>query len=218
MLNRQREFTLSRVTAYLLTLQFLWRQAVAPPAAEAAVGFPHFTLAPEMVRDTRRLTWAGLFSEGAVANASSALGGGVIERGPIVLFRDSAASPHTSTSTSTSTSTPDAAAAVPAAALVISPMNHYKKVATNSMPVVSNATVAAATHGWGYGITGFVREYPAGLNLTVVVTVPARQQDSSGAGAGASTGGGLGVHTALAHWGELMRRAHGTPPPDFVPG
>ena len=159
--------------------------AVAPaPVVEAAVGFPHFALTAEVVRNTQRLTWAGLFSEGSVANASGTLGGGVIERGPIVLFRDSAA-------------------AATVAALVVSPMNRFKKVATNSMPVISNAT-ASHTKGWGYGITGFVREYPAGLNLTVMVTVPPRQPHSdSGTGA-------LGVHAALEHWGELMMRAHNT--------
>ena len=67
--------------------------------------------------------------------------------------------------------------------------------------------------GWGYGITGYVREYPAGLNLTTLVTaagagargqaVPPEEERHAGGGSG-------GVHTALAAWGDLMRRVHGT--------
>jgi hypothetical protein len=254
-------------------------QFSGPGSVEAMVGFPTFTVAGG-VSGMRRLTWSGMFSEASLAAGNSPLPGGVLERGPIVLFAD-----------------PEAAGR--GTALVISPMNHFKKVAINNVGgrvaptllpappqcnyvdnadktsghsfkqlpnitraeccaacfalpeqceafvrntatascylltgVTTNATKRASEReigfshpsnsrsglGWGYGITGYVREYPVDLNLTTLVTAaameaaPSKEEGhaASDAWLSRSGGGAGGVHTALASWGELMRRVHGT--------
>lgn len=235
-------------------------QFSGPGVAEATVGFPTFAVAAGAAAGIRRLTWSGEFSEASLTTSDRPLTGGVLERGPIALFSD-----------------PEGASR--GSALVISPMNHFKKVALHSMEraptpaptlpgckyvnnadktsghsfkqlpnrtraeccaacfalpeqcqafvrntatatcylltgVTTNTTKRASereigfshlpnaeSQGWGYGITGYVREYPAGLNLTTLVTAAPVEAEQARSG---------GVHSALASWGELMRRVHGT--------
>jgi hypothetical protein len=227
---------------------------------EAIVGFPHFELSAMADAGLRRLAWSGMFSEANLVDASHANVGGVIEQGPLVLFTDPA---------------PERLSDVDA--MVVSPMNLFKKVAINAMPAVgeslapavrcsaplvghdqsgghmiqrlsscsreaccaacgenancnawvrapregtcfliSNATGTrtavdreaclltklppSSIPGWGYGVTGFVRAYPLGLNLTTIVTAPTLRQAA----------GNSGVHAALATWGAVMRQAYRT--------